>query len=210
LSNNLLGPKIFPWRNTVLILIGIVFIALFLINRSMDNKEVLGVAVDAEPEPLPIPTALDTNFENQVNKCFVPIAGIYGYNLRITSGFRTLEEQAMLYAQGREVEGHIVTYTLNGLHNFGYAVDVVDRFRGFEIDWDRLGRIGAYCGLQQGDEEYDEKVHFQHREKLSIADFIAGKRPSPLQLPCHIMEIRAQLDQPLTLSDLESCGAPKF
>lgn len=50
---------------------------------------------------------------------------VRGTSYIITSGFRSYQEQAALYAQGRTTPGSIVTNALPGqsLHNFGIAVD---------------------------------------------------------------------------------------
>ncbi len=158
---------------------------------------------------VPIPTALDPNFLTQVNECFIPTAAIYGYTLRITSGFRSAAEQAAIYDSGRSVDGHIVTWAEPGrsLHNYGFAVDVVDRYRGYNIDFDKLAKIGTYCGLEQVD-----PPHFEHRAGLTTDQFEAGMRPPPLTLPCAIMDERAKANQPLTLQDLKdnNCGVPQF
>lgn len=158
-------------------------------------------------KPVPIPTALDPNFLRQANECFIPTAAVYGYDLRITSGFRSLAEQAAIYDSGRTVDGHIVTWAEPGksLHNYGFAVDVVDRLRGYDVDFDKLAKIGAYCGLEQVD-----PPHFEHRAGLTTDDFAAGKRPPPLTLPCAIMDQKYKASQSLTLQDLRNCGAPKF
>lgn len=177
-----------------------------LFRNYPENGIVEGLALKSVPPP----TEIDSNFLYQVNTCFIPTAAAYGYDLRITSGFRSLDEQAALYAQGRTVEGHIVTYTLKSIHNFGFAVDVVDRARGYDINWDRIGEMGRYCGLEQGDDEYDEQVHFQHRQGISTAQFESGMRPDQLSLPCQLMADRASKDEPLTRSDLSTCGAPIF
>jgi hypothetical protein len=156
---------------------------------------------------VPMPTAIDSNFLNQVNECFIPTAAVYGYTLRITSGFRSIAEQDQLFEQGRTIDGHIVSWALarKSLHNYGFAVDVVDRWRGYDIDWKKLGKIGAFCGLEQVDDS-----HFEHRSGLTTAQFEAGIRPSLLTLPCALMDERAKANQPLTLKDLKDCGAPKF
>lgn len=169
-----------------------------------------GLAALEEPvaeKPIPIPTEIDQNFLNQVNECFIPTAAAYGYTLRVTSGFRSITEQEQTFNQGRIVNGHIVTWSEPGksLHNFGFAVDVVDRWRGYDIDWKKLGKIGAFCGLEQVDDP-----HFEHRSGLTVADFAAGERPPLLKLPCEIMDERAKANEPLALSDLKSCNAPKF
>jgi hypothetical protein len=157
-----------------------------------------------------MPTAIDPNFITQVNECFIPVASLYGYDLRITSGFRNLAEQDQAYQQGRTVDGHIITEAPAGksIHNYGFAVDVVDRQNGYDIDWAKLGKIGSYCGLEQGPD--GDFPHFEHRGGLTTADFAAGLRPSPLTLPCIIMDILAKTNKPLTLSGLKACGTPKF
>jgi peptidoglycan L-alanyl-D-glutamate endopeptidase CwlK len=49
-----------------------------------------------------------------------------GIKCVVTSGRRTMAEQAKLYAQGRTTHGAIVTKAPPGssAHNFGYAVDL--------------------------------------------------------------------------------------
>jgi len=154
-----------------------------------------------------LPTEIDLNFLTQVNECFIPTAATYGYALRITSGFRPITEQDQLYNQGRTENGHIVTWAEPGksIHNYGLAVDVVDRWRGYDINWKRIAKIGAFCGLEQVDDP-----HFEYRGSLTTAQFEAGSRPPPLVLPCALMDERAKANQRLTQKDLKECGAPNF
>ncbi len=161
-------------------------------------------------KPAPMPTIIDPNFLAQVNDCFMPIAALYGFTLRVTDDFRTPEDQDKIYNQGRTINGHIVTEAPAGksIHNYGFAVDVVDRWRGYEIDWSKLSRIGSYCKLEHDDEV--DMPHFEQRGGLSTADFAAGKRPPFLALPCPLMRERAVANQPLTREDLKTCGAPDF
>ena len=158
----------------------------------------------------PLPTAIDPNFITQVNECFIPTAAVYGYDLRITAGFRSIADQEQLYEQGRTVDGHIVTEAApyRSIHNYGFAVDVVDRIKGYDIDWQKLIKIGAYCGLESGGP--GDLPHFEHRAGLSTYDFQAGKRPPPLTLPCPAMAQRAAAGEKLTLQDLQTCNAPAF
>ncbi len=162
------------------------------------------------PAPIPVPTGLDPNFINQVNDCFIPTAAVYGYSLRIVSGFRSMAEQQQIYDQGRLENGTVVTEAPPGhsLHNYGFAVDVVDKRRGYNIDWQKLIAIGAYCGLGNGG--VGDYPHFEYRGGLTTNDFMAGKRPPPLTLPCAIMDMRAKANQPLTPKDLQGCGTPQF
>lgn len=153
------------------------------------------------------PAEIDQNFLSQVNHCLIPVAAVYGYTLRITSGFRSMDEQDELFNQGRTVDGHIVSWSPPGrsLHNFGFAVDVVDRWRGYDVNWKRLGKIAEFCGLEQADDP-----HFEHRGGLVTDQFLAGMRPAPLVFPCSVMSERAPGVRPLTLQDLKICGAPSF
>ena len=155
-------------------------------------------------KPVVFPTEINQNFLDQVNKCFIPTATVYGYTLRITSGFRSLSEQEQLYNQGRTIDGHIVSWAEAGksMHNYGYAVDVVDRWRGYNIDRKKLAEIGDFCGLTQVDD-----AHFEYRGGLTTAQFEAGILPPPISLPCPIMVEKAKLNQPLTFADLKSCGS---
>lgn len=83
----------------------------------------------------------------------------------------------------------------------------MDRWRGYNIDFNKLAKIAVYCGLEQVD-----PPHFEHRAGLTTDQFEAGMRPPPLILPCAIMDERAKANQKLTLKDLENnnCGLPKF
>jgi hypothetical protein len=158
----------------------------------------------------PLPTGLDPNFITQVDDCFLPTAAVYGYDLRITSGFRTIAQQQQIYDQGRLEDGTVVSEAPPGhsLHNYGFAVDIVDRWRGYNIDWPQLIAIGAYCGLGNGG--VGDEPHFEYRGGLDTDQFAAGLRPVPLTLPCPAMVTRATAGQSLTLQDLQACGAPSF
>jgi hypothetical protein len=158
----------------------------------------------------PIPTGLDPNFITQVDECFLPTAAVYGYDLRITSGFRSIAQQQQIYDQGRLEDGTIVSEAPPGhsLHNYGFAVDIVDRINGYNLDWPQLIAIGAYCGLGNGG--VGDYPHFEYRGGLDTDQFAAGLRPTPLTLPCPAMATRAAAGQALTLQDLRACGAPNF
>ena len=176
-------------------------------NHLYSSKELAALELLIIQKPVPMPTEIDRNFLDQVNKCFIPTAAVFGYTLRITSGFRTIAEQESIFDQGRTENGHIVSWAPVGksIHNYGFAVDVVDRWRGYNIDWKKLAKIGAFCGIDQVDDP-----HFEHRGGLSTAQFKAGFRPLPLALPCKIMDERVKANQLLTLKDLKDCGAPNF
>jgi len=209
-EKNLSRRRVFLAAAVVVILFPVVLLCLPLLElRGLTVVSPPVVAI-AQLPPAPFPTEIDANFLGQVEECLLPVAAAYGYTLRITSGYRSVEEQDQVFQQGRTENGHIVTEVAGGrsLHNFGLAVDVADRWRGYDVDWERLGRIGAYCGLEQNDE--GDQAHFTHRGGLSIEELTFGYRPPPLELPCGLLAERAAVGERLTRQDLKDCGAPAF
>lgn len=57
--------------------------------------------------------------------------------VRIVQGYRTFDEQAKLYAQGRTSKGPVVTNAKAGqsYHNYGVAIDFCLLIDGKEISW---------------------------------------------------------------------------
>jgi len=92
-----------------------------------------------------------------------------GINLRVVSGFRSLEKQQILYDQGRITKGSIVTYAPPGLsyHNHGWAVDVCEYKNGKlyweSKQWKEIGKIGKENGLVWGGDwtRFVDKPHLQ-------------------------------------------------
>jgi peptidoglycan LD-endopeptidase CwlK len=76
-------------------------------------------------------------------------------DILVTCCYRSNEEQAALYAQGRTTPGHIVTNAPPGesAHNYGLALDVVPivngkpDWRGTDPVWQQLGALGEQAGL---------------------------------------------------------------
>ena len=92
-----------------------------------------------------------------------------GLNFKVTSGTRTMAEQAALYAQGRTAAGAVVTKARPGYswHNFGVAYDLT-LFSGRNPVWEspkylRAGQIGKELGLEWGGEwrTFKDIPHFQ-------------------------------------------------
>jgi len=189
----------------LVIFAGLVFIARSDLASMRENENNV-----QEQKSVLMPTEINANFLTQVEECLIPTAAAYGYTLRVSSGFRTMEEQDQIYQQGRTENGHIVTEAPAGksIHNFGFAVDVVDRWNGYDINWDRIAEMANYCGLESGGE--GDVAHIEHRDGLTTAQFQRGRKPLELTLPCAIMHQRALAEQKLTLKDLQNCGAPKF
>ncbi|MEW7279730.1 M15 family metallopeptidase [Aquimarina sp. 2201CG1-2-11] len=93
-----------------------------------------------------------------------------GIKLRVTSGFRTWEEQTELYNKGRISPGKRVTNAKAGqsYHNYGLALDVVEIKNGKAIwnnpNWKRIADIGKSLGFEWGgDWKFIDKPHFQMR-----------------------------------------------
>jgi peptidoglycan L-alanyl-D-glutamate endopeptidase CwlK len=183
----------------------LLFILLYLAFNISSTTQIISLF-----KPVPLSTEINPNFLTQVNDCFILTASVYGYTLRITTGFRSISDQTQLYDQGRTINGHIVTEAEPGhsLHNYGYAVDVADKYKGYNINWTRLVKIANYCSLESGG--VGDLPHFEERAGLSTDQFATGLRPPLLTLPCPIMAERIASSSPLTLKDLKGCGAPKF
>ena len=102
----------------------------------------------------------------------------------VFSTYRTFEEQASLYAKGRDADGNIidgskvVTYTKPGYswHNWGLALDwVFKNPKGWtweSTQWDEIGAIGKKYFSWGGDwSQFPDRPHFEktfnlNREKL--------------------------------------------
>ncbi len=101
-----------------------------------------------------------------------------GYDILITSGLRTYEEQDKLYAQGRTTPGAIVTNAKGGqsFHNFGVAFDCVPLIDG-KPNWNSpytlTSKIGKECGLEWGGDwaTFPDKPHFQWTGGYTLKDF---------------------------------------
>jgi peptidoglycan L-alanyl-D-glutamate endopeptidase CwlK len=185
----------------------IVLLPAFLLAKTYFDDATVLTFVQKE---VPLPTAENPNFLTQIMDCFLPTAAVYGYDLRITAGFRSFAQQQQIYDEGRTSDGEIVSEAPPGhsLHNYGYAVDVVDRIRGYDIDWTQLIRIANYCSLESGGP--GDLPHFEYRGGLTTDQFAEGMRPPLLTLPCPVMTERSASTTPLSMSDLDACGAPKF
>ena len=90
-----------------------------------------------------------------------------GLTFKVTSGNRTKEEQAALYAQGRTKPGPIVTWTMKSRHIGGRAIDLT-LFSGKNPIWESrhyetAGRIGEELGLVWGGrwKKSPDKPHFE-------------------------------------------------
>lgn len=107
----------------------------------------------------------------------VESARLRGIELIVTSGFRSFEAQAALYAQGRTKPGRIVTNAKPGqsLHNFGIAYDVCPVVNGKpdweSPHWNTIGELGERLGLTWGGRwKFRDLAHFQLTLGLTLAE----------------------------------------
>lgn len=102
-----------------------------------------------------------------------------GFDILITQGLRTFDEQAKYYAQGRTASGNIVTNAKPGesWHNYGCAIDIVPLSAIGKADWDsshpiwqKAADIGEFLGLVWGGrfKSIKDKPHFELTRGLTI------------------------------------------
>jgi peptidoglycan LD-endopeptidase CwlK len=123
-----------------------------------------------------------------------------GINIRITDGYRSMEEQAEIYGQGRS--GYYYkgkNYSApneqkvsnaepgESNHNFGLAVDYVlfnaEGTRAIwtvNSDWRRVAAIAKELGFAWGGDwtSFKDYPHIEMMGGLRLADLRAGKRPN--------------------------------
>ena len=111
---------------------------------------------------------------------------LFGFPIRITEGYRSLERQNELYAQGRTKPGAIVTKAKAGesLHNYGVAIDVVFRKQGYDAtpdQWLAMASVAEGQGFEWGGSQvwvsagFQDKPHLEMRLGYSLKDFQTGK-----------------------------------
>jgi len=122
-------------------------------------------------------------------QALVKAAKDVGIDLLITSTYRSNEEQAALYAQGRTKPGAIVTNARPGdsYHNWRCAFDVVPLRNGKPVWgtsgpdgdlWRKIGEMGEAVGLEWAGRwtgKLREMAHFQYTGGLTLAQLKAGK-----------------------------------
>lgn len=103
-----------------------------------------------------------------------------GFDVIVSRGFRSTEEQDALYELGRTKPGNIVTNARGGssYHNYGVAFDVRPVVSDAEKAeyYARIGPIGEKLGLEWGGRwtEFLDPPHYQYTAGYSIDDFKNG------------------------------------
>lgn len=108
----------------------------------------------------------------------IELGRVRNIEVRISSTFRTCEEQAAVYAQGRTTPG-VISSGASGCrswHTWGRAVDLFIVHDGKTVDssdhrYDELGDIAKSLGmLWGGDFSRVEKWHFEYHPGMVIDD----------------------------------------
>lgn len=106
-----------------------------------------------------------------------------GHPMRITQGYRSIEHQNALYAQGRNGDTRLrVTNAKGGdsLHQYGVAADFVFRREGYDASkalWETFGKVAEKHGFEWGGRwtSFVDKPHLEMKQGYSLADFKNGK-----------------------------------
>ncbi len=145
------------------------------------KRRLLGLQKQAQampPQPdFNVPTKLTPLVERMAANVITEMKRL-GHEVRIVQGFRSIEEQNRLYAQGRTTPGAIVTRARGGqsFHNYGVAVDFVFRKEGYnatEALWQLLGKVGKAQGFEWGGDwkGFVDRPHFELKLGHTLRDF---------------------------------------
>lgn len=123
------------------------------------------------------PQSLTPLVERKANDVLAEMKSL-GHEMRIVEGFRSIERQNQLYAQGRTNPGSIVTNAKAGesFHNYGVAVDFVFRKEGYnatEQQWRLFGLVGKKHGFEWGGDwvGFIDRPHLEMRLGYTLSDF---------------------------------------
>jgi peptidoglycan L-alanyl-D-glutamate endopeptidase CwlK len=101
-----------------------------------------------------------------------------GLPVKIMEGYRSIERQNELYAQGRTKAGLIVTNAKGGqsFHNYGVAVDMCFKDGGYNVPshyWLLLGKAYKKHGFEWGGdwETFQDRPHGEMKLGYTLADF---------------------------------------
>lgn len=127
------------------------------------------------------PKTMQPLVQRQADKIVAEMARI-GHPVRIVQGYRSIEEQDKLYAQGRTTAGAIVTNARGGqsFHNYGVAVDFVFIKEGWNATdtlWSLLGKVGKNQGFEWGGDwtGFVDRPHFEMKLGYTLNDFQNNK-----------------------------------
>jgi len=136
--------------------------------------------VAVKTKPVTLNNDLLPLVKRQADKVLVDME-MLGHQMRIVQGYRSVDEQNKLYAQGRTTPGPIVTNAKGGesFHNYGVACDFVFRKYGYEAPlslWQTLGAIGQTHGFEWGGDwqSFKDYPHLEMKLGHKLSDFQKG------------------------------------
>lgn len=102
-----------------------------------------------------------------------------GTPIKITVGYRSIEDQNELYAQGRTKKGTIITNAKGGdsFHNYRVAFDVYFINEGYNGNWKQFRKIAKSLGFEWGGDwtSFPDKPHVQYTLGYTLNDFKQNK-----------------------------------
>lgn len=147
------------------------------------TKQLINLNKPAEKPPVvwTRPDKLTPLVERKANE-IVALMEQKGMPVRVVEGFRSIQKQDELYAQGRTKPGAIVTNARGGesFHNHGVAVDFVFRKEGYNAtqkQWETLGKVGESVGFEWGGRwtKFVDRPHFEMKLGYTLNDFQQNK-----------------------------------
>ena len=128
---------------------------------------------------------LDTLLPIVKTKCeeFISACKAQGIDICVVAGYRSIEQQDAIYAQGRTTAGNIVSNAKGGqsFHNWKCAMDFAPQVNGY-INWNdidsfkRCGAIAKSIGFEWGGDfpNLQDWGHLQYTLGYPITDFQNG------------------------------------
>jgi peptidoglycan L-alanyl-D-glutamate endopeptidase CwlK len=135
------------------------------------------------------PSSIDLNSLNPyvalLARRFLDLTRAHNLDVRITTAFRSWDDEDRLFAQGRWLPGNIVTNARGGdsYHNWGLAFDAAPYENNIHSTdtskFIQMGHLGQQVGLQWGGtfKSLVDYPHFQYTFGLNTWDLLDGIRP---------------------------------
>ena len=129
---------------TKILLAAGVFVVVFLMNKEKIKKMVLNLDKWTKKRV----ETLHPSLRSEVKKIFATATKETGVVFRLTSGYRSFDEQNILYAKGRTTKGPKVTNAVGGrsYHNYGLAFDVVPIIDGKAV-WNNIDLFRKFANV---------------------------------------------------------------
>lgn len=121
------------------------------VPNAFDAAAAVRGAAAASPGGVPNtnPEALNPEFRVRLGRVITRMREEFGYDVRVTEGFRPQARQNLLYEQGRTQPGQVVTWTRSSKHTLGLAADLqIDGSYDNTAAYARLAQLASQQGLR--------------------------------------------------------------